>query len=126
MGTDSSPMDDALNLQINRRLLMTFYLGNLCAVILLPLIPLFLIWLVTSCVIYCLLIGYPDPHLKRSLQWAGYRFYGSIGLCCIVAPFFHQFADLWFWYALWGFAVVVVVPLTIMDIFQTFRSSILR
>lgn len=106
-------------MHFNRQLII-LHTGNLIAVILMPVIPLLMTWFVASCVIYSQLIGQSVSQIIEETRWAGYRFYGILGVSCILAlsPITKFFPVLHFCVFVWLISVLVVAPYSIRDIYR--------
>jgi len=97
-----------------------FHMGNIVSVLLLPAIPILMAWFVASCLLYSQLIGHPEARIAEETRWAGYRFYGVLGLVCIIAlsPLNKVLPILHFCVIAWFLAIVIVVPCSIRDIYR--------
>ncbi len=97
-----------------------FNYGNIAA-ILVPL-PLGLLWVVGSMIIYAMNRHHPNERVGHYTQQAAYRFYGITGFFVAAGAFIP--GDGWFWYLVaWGLAVLVIVPWSIMDIMRIRRET---
>ncbi|WP_221765021.1 hypothetical protein [Methyloradius palustris] len=110
-----------------RKYTIGFNLGCMIAVLVLPVIPILMLWLVASCVLYAFLIGYPNQEISHYTRIAGYRFYGAIGVVAIMASFtqhiyFIPATKVPVWMLLWVLSVLAVVPLSIRDILSLKKS----
>jgi len=90
-----------------------FNYGNILAV-LLP-IPLGLLWLGMSMLVYAMNRHHPNPRVGYYTQQAAYRFYGISGFFVAAATFIPGGG--WNYYlAAWGLAAAILVPWSILDV----------
>jgi len=103
-----------------RKAAQLFNIGNIVA-ILLPL-PLGLLWLGGSMIIYAMNRHHPNPRVGYYTQQAAYRFYGVTGFFVAVATFIP--GNDWFWYLIaWALAALVIIPWSILDILRIRRET---
>lgn len=96
-----------------------FNYGNILAV-LLP-IPLGMLWLGMSMLVYAMNRHHPNPRVGHYTQQAAYRFYGVTGFFVAAATFIPGGG--WNYYlAAWGLAAVVLVPWSILDLIRIRRE----
>lgn len=98
----------------------TFNYGNIAGVVL-P-IPLGLLWLGASMIIYAMNRHHPNERVGHYTQQAAYRFYGVTGFFVVAATFIPR-GD-WAWYlASWVAAMVVLIPWSIIDLARIRREQ---
>jgi len=103
-----------------RKAAQIFNFGNIAA-ILLPL-PLGLLWLGGSMIIYAMNRHHPNQRVGYYTQQAAYRFYGITGFFVAAATFIP--GNGWTWYLLaWALAALVIVPWSILDIVRIRREN---
>lgn len=98
-----------------------FNYGNIASVII-P-FPIFILWFGASMVFYAMFRHHPNPRVGYFTQVAAYQYYALAGLLVPVltfAPgnFFKQY-----WAYLWIGAVVIMVPLAIMQLIKINREE---
>lgn len=97
-----------------------FNYGNILA-ILAP-IPLGLLWLGLSMLVYAMNRHHPDEKVGRYTQQAAYRFYGTSGFFVAAAMFIPGGG--WNYYIIaWAFAAVVLIPWSILDLIRIRRDQ---
>ncbi|HED16506.1 MAG TPA: hypothetical protein ENI64_06835 [Gammaproteobacteria bacterium] len=95
-------------------------MGNIVA-ILLPL-PLGLLWLGGSMIIYAMNRHHPNQRVGHYTQQAAYRFYGVTGFFVAIATFIP--GNGWKWYLIaWALAALVIIPWSILDIVRIRREN---
>lgn len=87
-------------------------IGNIVSM-LIP--PLPVLWFGISMLIYALHRHHPDPRVGKYTQWAGYRFYGVMGLVIPVGTFFPG-DGMVPWLVAWGTGIVLIVPWSLWSI----------
>ena len=106
--------------QSARKAAQIFNIGNIVA-ILLP-VPLGLLWLGGSMIIYAMNRHHPNHRVGYYTQQAAYRFYGVTGFFVAVATFIP--GNGWTWYLVaWALAALVIIPWSILDIVRIRRES---
>lgn len=96
-----------------------FNYGNIIA-ILLP-IPLGMLWLGMSMLVYAMNRHHPNPRVGYYTQQAAYRFYGVSGFFVAIATFIPGGG--WDYYLVaWGLAAAVLVPWSILDLMRIRRE----
>lgn len=103
----------------SRRAAALFNYGNLLAIAL-PL-PLGILWLGASMVVYAMNRHHPNPRVGHYTQWAAYRFYGVVGFVVVVATFFGT--GLKAWLITWALTAVILIPWTVYDLVHIFRED---
>jgi hypothetical protein len=97
-----------------------FNYGNVAA-ILVP-VPLGLLWVGASMVIYAMNRHHPNPKVGHYTQQAAYRFYGVTGFFVAIATFFPRNA--WAYYlTAWVLAAAILVPWSIIELIRIRRDS---
>ena len=91
---------------------MQMDIGNIVS-ILLP--PLPILWFGISMLIYALHRHHPDSRVGEYTRWAGYRFYGVMGLIIPVGTFFPG-KGITSWLIAWAVGVLIIVPWSIWSI----------
>jgi len=119
--TEAVTSEDAVvSGQSARKAAQIFNIGNIVA-ILLP-VPLGLLWLGGSMIIYAMNRHHPNQRVGYYTQQAAYRFYGVSGFFVAVAAFIP--GNGWTWYLLaWALAALVIIPWSILDIVKIRRES---
>mgnify|MGYP000411579774 CR=1 FL=1 len=103
-----------------RKAAQLFNIGNIVA-ILLPL-PLGLLWLGGSMIIYAMNRHHPNQRVGHYTQQAAYRFYGVTGFFVAIATFIP--GNGWKWYLIaWALAALVIIPWSILDIVRIRREN---
>jgi len=102
-----------------RRTAALFDYGNLLAVAL-PL-PLGILWLGASMVVYAMNRHHPNPRVGYYTQWAAYRFYGVVGFVVVVATFYGT--GLKAWLITWAVMAVILIPWTVYDLLRIYRED---
>ena len=103
-----------------RNAALLFNYGNLAA-ILIPL-PIGLLWLGASMIIYAMNRHHPNPRVGHYIQQAAYRFYGITGFFVAVATFIPGNGLRWY-LAAWVASLLVLVPWTLLDIRRIRRET---
>lgn len=97
-----------------------FNFGNMAA-ILIPL-PIGLLWLGASMVVYAMNRHHPNPKVGHYTQQAAYRFYGVVGFFVAVATFFPGQDWTYYLYA-WALAAAVLLPWSMLDLVRIYRDE---
>ncbi|MHB1292911.1 MAG: hypothetical protein ACYCY5_12110 [Sulfuricella sp.] len=108
-----------------RRSAQIFIIGSMLAVIIPPLI---MVWIAASIFIYASVAHHPDYRVREYQRWAGYRFYGIAGTLVVILNFagplkallggtFNMLATVW------AVSLLVVVPLGIRDLIRISREN---
>jgi hypothetical protein len=97
-----------------------FNYGNIVAVAI-P-IPLGMLWLGASMLVYAMNRHHPNPKVGHYTQQAAYRFYGVAGLFTAAATFIPGSG--WLYYVIaWVLAAVVLIPWSLLDIVRIHRDQ---
>ena len=93
------------------------------AVVLMPLVIPMLLWIAASIFVYAAAACHPNPRVCDFIKYAGYRFYGLVGLLVIVLNFSPQMSKAvggsYILIAIiWVTSMLVVVPLGVRDILR--------
>lgn len=92
-----------------------FNIGNIAA--LLAPIPLGMIWLGLSMVVYAMNRHHPNPKVGEYTQAAAYRFYAVTGFFVAAATFIP--GDAWWYYLVaWGAAALILIPWSVADLMK--------
>lgn len=102
-----------------RRAAAIFNYGNLVAIIV-PL-PLGILWLGASMVVYTMNRHHPNPRVGYYTQWAAYRFYGLIGFVVAEATFYGEGREAWL--ITWAVLAAILIPWTIYDLVRIYREQ---
>ncbi len=97
-----------------------FNYGNMIAV-LVPL-PLGLLWLAASMVIYAMNRHHPNERVGHYTQQAAYRIYGVTGLIVAAAMFIPK-NGLYYYLGIWVLSILIIVPLSIRDLLRIRRDD---
>lgn len=89
-----------------------FNYGNIVAMII-P-VPLGILWLGASMLVYALNRHNPNPRVGHYTQQAAYRLYGVVGLIVPVATFFGT--NVIYWLATWAICAAVLIPWSVIDL----------
>ncbi len=92
-----------------------FNYGNILA-ILLP-IPLGMLWLGISMLVYALNRHHPNPRVGYYTQHAAYRFYGVAGIFVAAATFIPG-GGMQYYLAAWGLGAAILVPWSLYDLIR--------
>jgi hypothetical protein len=97
-----------------------FNIGNIVA--LLAPIPVGVIWLGASMIVYALNRRHPNPKVGEYTQRAAYRFYGIIGFFVVAATLIP--GDAWWIYLVaWGGSAIILIPWSIADLIKISRDD---
>lgn len=97
-----------------------FHYGCIAA-LLLP-IPLGLLWLGASIVVYAMNRHHPNPKVGHYTQRMAYVFYGVAGFFVAVAIFFSGTS--WLPYVVaWAIGALIVIPWAVIELFRIRRES---
>lgn len=117
--TSNSPQSSIIPAASARRAATLFNYGNLVA-ILLPL-PLGILWLGLSMVVYAMNRHHPNPRVGYYTQWAAYRFYGLVGFVVAEATFYNEGHLAWL--ITWAVLAAILIPWTIYDLVRIYRET---
>lgn len=99
----------------SRRAAALFSWGNIIA-LLLPM-PLGVLWLGGSMVLYAMNRHHPNPRVGHYTQQAAYRFYGVVGFVVAAAVFIPGNGLQW-WLGAWGLCAAVLIPWSLFDLWR--------
>lgn len=122
MTKPSSPSDEprVIRARTARNAAAVFHYGNILA-IMLP-IPLGLLWLGASMVVYAMNRHHPNPRVGQSVQRGAYVFYGVTGFFTAAATFIPGGG--WQYYlAAWALAALVIIPWSVAELIRIQRGS---
>ena len=108
-----------------RRSAQIFIIGSMISV-LLP--PLLMVWIAASIFAYASVAHHPDMRVREYQRWAGYRFYGLVGMLIVVLNFSGAM-QAWLGgvmnllLTVWAVSLLVVVPLGIRDLIRIHREN---
>ena len=110
-----------LSPESQRRAARMFNLGSVTAIVLLPALPVLLLWIAGSIVIYSANIFHPNPLVRSYTKYGGYRFYGFVGALLASMSFSSELRDLAggsinLLMIIWAIGFLVVVPLGVRDV----------
>lgn len=91
-----------------------FHWGNIVA-ILVP-VPLGVLWVGASMVVYAMNRHHPEPRVGDHTQQAAYRFYGLIGFVVVIGTFFGT--ELIYWLVTWAAMALILVPWSAWDLWR--------
>ncbi len=105
-----------------------FNLGSVITIVLLPALPVLLLWIAGSIVIYSANIFHPNPLVRGYTKYGGYRFYGFVGALLASMSFSSELRDLAggsinLFLIIWAIGFLVVVPLGIRDVRRAGREN---
>lgn len=117
-----------LSPEAQRRAARTFNLGSVIAIVLLPALPVLLLWIAGSIVIYSANIFHPNPLVRSYTKYGGYRFYGFVGALLASMSFSSELRDLVggsinLLLIIWAIGFLVVVPLGIRDVLRAGKED---
>ena len=98
-----------------------FNMGTIASVII-P-FPLFIFWFGASMFVYALYRHHPNSRVGYYTQHAAYIYYTLAGLLVPVLTFAPKEFFVEYWWALWGVAVIGVVPLALIQIFKANKEE---
>lgn len=106
----------------SRRAASYMHWGNIVAIVV-P-VPLLVFWFGASMLVYAMNRHHPNPRVGQFTQAGAYRLYGTTGFFTAVAMFFPGGGQEWWWpYAIaWALAAAVLVPWSILDLVEIYRS----
>jgi len=104
-----------------RKTAKLFYYGNLLAVII-P-FPVFILWFGAGILVYAMLRHHPNPRVGYYTQIATYHYYGLAGGLVPILTFAPGDFFVNWWWALWLTCVVVLVPLSILQLLRINREA---
>ena len=116
----NNSQDALVSGQSARKAAQLFNIGNIVA-ILLPL-PLGLLWLGGSMIIYAMNRHHPNQRVGYYTQQAAYRFYGVTGFIVAAATFIPGNGWIWYLFA-WAVAALIIIPWSIWDIVRIRRET---
>lgn len=90
----TSTTPQKLSPESQRKAARMFNLGSVTAIILLPALPVLLLWIAGSIVIYSANIFHPNPRVRSYTKYGGYRFYGFVGSLLVSMSFSSELRDL--------------------------------
>jgi hypothetical protein len=103
-----------------RKAAAMFNIGNIIGIAV-P-IPLGLLWLGISMVVYAMNRHHPNPRVGHYTQQAAYRFYAITGFFVAIGAFIPR--GNWVWYAVaWGAAAAILIPWSIIDLVRIRREQ---
>jgi len=97
-----------------------FDTGNIIA--LLAPVPLGLIWLGLSMVVYAMNRHHPNPKVGEYTQRAAYRFYSVTGFF-VAAAIFIPGDGWWYYLVAWGAAALILIPWSIVELLHIGRDN---
>lgn len=104
----------------SRKTAKIFYYGNILSV-LIP-FPVFILWFGASMFVYAMFRHHPNPRVGYYTQIGAYHYYGLAGALVPVLTFAPgDFFKNW-WWALWIFCAVVLLPLSIRQLLKINRE----
>ena len=114
--------------QAQLRAARMFNIGSVTAIVLLPMLPVLLLWIAGSIVIYSANIFHPNPLVRRYTKFGGYRFYGFVGGLLASMSFSSELSEMVggainLLMVIWAIGFVVVVPLGIRAIVQAGKEN---
>ncbi len=119
----SEPASPAITLVSGRRArtaAVIFNVGNIVA-LLVP-IPLGMLWLGASMLVYAMNRHHPNDKVGHYTQQAAYRFYGVTGFFVAAATFIPGSG--WAYYLMaWALAALVLIPWSILDLLRIGRDQ---
>ncbi len=83
-------------------------------------VPLGILWMGASMLVYALNRHHPNPRVGHYTQQAAYRLYGVAGAVVPVATFFG--AALQPWLLTWAAAALIIIPWSIYDLLRIYRE----
>lgn len=107
-------MPDRITAAQARRAPVAFNVLNIIAVII-PL-PFMVFWLGASMVLFAMNRHHPNPMVIGYVQAAAIRLYVIAGAVIPIGTFFSL--DLWPWLIYWAAAVLIMIPLSLRDLFR--------
>ena len=114
--------------QAQLRAARMFNIGSVTAIVLLPMLPVLLLWIAGSIVIYSANIFHPNPLVRRYTKFGGYRFYGFVGGLLASMSFSSELNQMVggginLLMVIWAIGIVVVVPFGILAIVQAGKEN---
>jgi hypothetical protein len=97
-----------------------FNWGNIAAM-LVP-IPVGLLWVCASMIIYAMNRHHPNPRVGHYTQQAAYRFYGVTGFFVAIGAFFPGNSHKPYLVA-WALAAAVIIPWSVLDLIRIRREA---
>ncbi len=117
--TEEAPTTRVVTARSAKRAAAVFHIGNVLAVAV-PL-PLGILWLGASMLLYALNRHHPNPEVGHSIQRGAYVFYGVAGFVTAAAIFIPGGGLAW-WLAAWALAAAVVVPFSAWELWRLRRA----
>ena len=122
------PSKATLTPQSQLRAARIFNIGSVTAILLMPMLPVLLLWIAGSIVVYSANIFHPSPLVRRYTKLGGYRFYGFVGGLLTCMSFSNELKHIvgsgtTLLMVIWAIGVVVVVPLGIHAILQASKEN---
>ena len=94
----------------------TFHYGNIIAV-LIP-FPFFIFWFGASMFVYAMYRHHPNNRVGFHAQKAAYYYYALAGLLVPVLTFASGDFFKQYWWLLWGFCILALIPISIYSIIK--------
>lgn len=117
---DAGPSVKIVTGRSARRAATHMDIGNIVAM-LLPL-PLGILWLGASMLVYALHKHHPNPKVGEYTQWAAYRLYGVTGAVVPIATFFPG-RGVDHWLVAWAVAALILIPWSIRSLIRVRRDT---
>ena len=98
-----------------------FNYGTIVAV-LVP-VPIGLLWVGASMLIYAMHRHHPNPKVGHYVQQAAYRYYGVAGFFTAIAAFIPHGGSMHYYLIAWGLAALILVPWSVYDLVRIYRDQ---
>lgn len=117
MSTDTQ----VITAESSRKTARIFYYGNILAG-LLP-VPFFALWFGGSILAYAMLRHHPNSRVGYYTQIGAYNYYALAGMFVVLLTFAPWDFFINWWWAVWIFSALTLVPFSIMQILKINRES---
>lgn len=107
--------------EASRKNAKTFYYGNIIAV-LMP-FPFFIFWFGASMFVYAMYRHHPNKRVGLHTQRAAYHYYALAGLMLPILTFASGDFFFQYWWLLWSFFVLALIPLSIIEIIKINKEN---
>ena len=112
---------DIVTAAASKKSAKTFHYGNIIAV-LIP-FPFFIFWFGASMFVYAMYRHHPNNRVGFHTQKAAYYYYALAGLLVPVLTFASGDFFKQYWWLLWGFCILALLPISIYSIIKINKEN---
>jgi len=112
---------DIVTAAASKKCAKTFHYGNIIAV-LIP-FPFFIFWFGASMFVYAMYRHHPNNRVGFHTQKAAYYYYALAGLLVPVLTFASGDFFKQYWWLLWGFCILALLPISIYSIIKINKEN---